>query len=292
MVRPRKKKNDDLLLMTLASGATVEGAARSAQISSRTAHRRLADPEFRQRLRAMQTDMVKRVTAMLTAEALAAVKTLLALLRSSTSESVRLGAAKAILALASKAREITEITERIAELEALMTQCKQEFDVPAMLRGPLPSSLPEQQNQGCSRPSTPSARPKRRKNDDVLLMALACGCTVENASRSARISPRTAHRRLADPEFCQRLQATQTDMAKRVTATLTAAASEAATGLLTLLNSTSESVRLGAAKAILELECKAREITQVIEHLAKVEARMTEWENMVEMRATLEHSGL
>jgi hypothetical protein len=55
----------------------------------------------------------------------------------------------------------------------------------------------------------------RRQADDALLMALACGATVENAARQAGVSLRTAHRRMADESFRQRLQALRDDMVWR-----------------------------------------------------------------------------
>src|SRR5579871_301090 len=90
------------------------------------------------------------------------------------------------------------------------------------------------------------SRSGRRNRDHQLLMALACGVTVENAARQAGISPATAYRRLAEPAFQQRLQQLRGDMVSRTAGTLTAAASEAVRTLLELLKSTaSAAVRLG-----------------------------------------------
>ena len=109
----------------------------------------------------------------------------------------------------------------------------------------------------------------RRNADESLLMALACGATVDNAARQAGISKRTAYRRLADPAFGRRLQQMRGDMVSRTSGTLTAAAGEAVRTLLELLkNPTSSAVRLGAARAVLELGMKLREV-------AELEARLT-----------------
>ena len=75
----------------------------------------------------------------------------------------------------------------------------------------------------------------RRNADESLLMALACGATVDNAARQAGISKRTAYRRLADPAFGRRLQQMRGDMVSRTSGTLTAAAGEAVRTLLELL---------------------------------------------------------
>lgn len=118
------------------------------------------------------------------------------------------------------------------------------------------------------------ARNGRRNADDQLLMALACGVTVENAARQAGISPATAYRRLAEPAFRQRLQKLRGDMVSRTAGTLTAAANEAVRTLLELLkNPTSSAVRLGAARAVLEIGMKLREIADLEQRLLELEQR-------------------
>lgn len=117
------------------------------------------------------------------------------------------------------------------------------------------------------------SRNGRRNADDQLLMALACGVTVENAARQVGLSPRTAYRRLADPTFRQRLQTLRGDMVSRTAGTLTAAAAnEAVRTLLELLkNPTSSAVRLGAARAVLEIGMKLREVADLEARLAELE---------------------
>jgi hypothetical protein len=75
----------------------------------------------------------------------------------------------------------------------------------------------------------------RKRADDALLLALACGATVEGAARQAGLSERTAHRRLKESAFQARLQALRADMLQRAAATLTAASQEAVQTLVTLL---------------------------------------------------------
>jgi hypothetical protein len=118
------------------------------------------------------------------------------------------------------------------------------------------------------------SRNGRRNADEQLLMALACGVTVENAARQAGISPATAYRRLADADFRQRLQALRGDMVSRTAGTLTAAASEAVRTLLELLKSgASAAVRLGAARAVLEMGMKVREAADLEGRLAALEQK-------------------
>jgi hypothetical protein len=115
----------------------------------------------------------------------------------------------------------------------------------------------------------------KRQADEKLLLALACGATVENAARAAGISPATAYRRLAEPAFRQRLQQVRTDMVSRAAATLTAAGTEAVKTLVVLQQSTAPAaVRLGAARAVLEMGIKLREMADLEERLTLLEQQI------------------
>ena len=124
MARPRQSRSDEAILVALACGANVENAAQSAGVSASTVKRRLLEPEFLRRLQAMRADMVQRATAMLTAAALEAVKTLLTLQTDVTPPSVRLGAARAVLELGVRLRETAELHERIAAMETQMAELR------------------------------------------------------------------------------------------------------------------------------------------------------------------------
>jgi hypothetical protein len=115
----------------------------------------------------------------------------------------------------------------------------------------------------------------RKNANEALLMALACGATVENAARTAGISARTVHRRLKDNDFHQRLLALRLDLVQRAVGMLTASAMEAVKTLITLLEpSVSPVVRLGAARTILEFGIKLRETAELAERIAALEARV------------------
>jgi hypothetical protein len=122
MAQMPRKKAEDALLLALACGASVENAARQCRLSERTVYRRLAEPGFQQQLGAVRADMVQRAAGLLTAAALEAVKTLVALQKETVPAAVRLGAARAILELGVKLRETAELAERIAALEAKLTE--------------------------------------------------------------------------------------------------------------------------------------------------------------------------
>ena len=78
----------------------------------------MKDAEFRRRLDQMKAEMVHRAADMLTAAGLEAVKTLLTLQGEAIPAGIRLGAARAILELGFRAREVADLTERVAQLEA------------------------------------------------------------------------------------------------------------------------------------------------------------------------------
>jgi hypothetical protein len=114
----RGRRNvDEVLVMTLACGATVEAAAQKAGVSRATVLRRLREPGFQQRLQEFLSDMVKRTAGMLTAASMEAVKTLLELQKTLVPPAVRLGAARSVIELGTKLRETAEFEARLAALE-------------------------------------------------------------------------------------------------------------------------------------------------------------------------------
>jgi hypothetical protein len=120
-----RRTTDDVLLAALACGATWETAAQKAGVSRATVQRRLQDSAFRQRLQELGADMVKRAAAALTAASVEAIKTLLSLQASSIPHAVRLGAARSILELGVKLREVADTEERLAALEAQLASERQ-----------------------------------------------------------------------------------------------------------------------------------------------------------------------
>ena len=119
-----RKNADHALMLTLAYGSTVEGAARKAGVSESTVYRRRNDPGFQRELNELRSDMVQRATGMLTAATMEAAKTLLALQDPSIPPAVRSGAAKATLDFGLKLRQSVELEERLAAMEALLVDRK------------------------------------------------------------------------------------------------------------------------------------------------------------------------
>jgi HEAT repeat protein len=94
---------------------------------------------------------------------------------------------------------------------------------------------------------------------------------VREAAASAGIAERTATRRKADPGFRQRVATLRGDMVQAAFGRVTDGMTEAADALRALLKAESESVRLGAARAICELGCKLRESIDLSERVTAIE---------------------
>ena len=116
-----RKNADAALIAALATGATVRDAAAAAGVAERTVYRRLEDPTFRHQVDDARAELIATAVARLGAAATKAVGKLEDLL-TAESEAVRLGAAKAILDAALRWREHQDLTERVAALEAHLTQ--------------------------------------------------------------------------------------------------------------------------------------------------------------------------
>jgi hypothetical protein len=117
----------------------------------------------------------------------------------------------------------------------------------------------------------------RRNVDGVLLGALGCGATFEVAAQKAGVSPATVTRRMQDPKFRKLLNQSRADMVQRTAGTLTAAATEAVRTLLELLKgSGTPSIRLNAAKTVLEIGAKLRESADLVQRVTELEERLAE----------------
>ena len=116
----------------------------------------------------------------------------------------------------------------------------------------------------------------RKKADGALLMALACGATVESAARKTGLGERTVYRRLADPAFQEQLANLRFETVQRSAAMLSAASLEAVKTLVALQDaSVPPPVRLGAARSILEFGSKLREMVELEQRLTALEQRLS-----------------
>ena len=115
---------------------------------------------------------------------------------------------------------------------------------------------------------------ERKNADFALATALAAGATVESAAAHAKVSPATVYRRLQQPAFRAQVEEVRRETLERTTLQLSTAGLRAVTTLLDLLNARSEMVRLGAARAVLELGTRLRESLELEQRLAALEAQL------------------
>ena len=115
-----------------------------------------------------------------------------------------------------------------------------------------------------------------RRGDERILTALACGVTVDNAAKACGVSDRTIYRRLKDPKFRRRLRELRSEILQRSAGMLTAASVEGTRTLLTLLRDQSPpAVRLGAARAVLEIGIKVREAADLADRVTALEEHLS-----------------
>jgi transposase-like protein len=116
-----RKKGEAALVAALAGGKTVRAAAEEAGVGETTVYRRLRDERFRRAVDEARAAMVGRITGELIAASTAAVATLRALL-DADADTVRLGAARAVLELAGRVRGDGDHEERLRRLEEAAEQ--------------------------------------------------------------------------------------------------------------------------------------------------------------------------
>jgi len=113
----------------------------------------------------------------------------------------------------------------------------------------------------------------RARADETLALALARGLTLAAAAAEAHVSERTAQRRAADREFADRVVELRARLVETALGQLADGMAEAASTLRALLRADSESVRLGAARVLLEMALKVRDQTETESRLAALEQR-------------------
>lgn len=91
----------------------------------------------------------------------------------------------------------------------------------------------------------------RRDVDTLLAAALCSGATLKDAAAQVGISLSTAKRRAADPEFVALVDQARADIVKSLHTRTLQAGGQALSTLVQLLESESETVQLGAARALL-----------------------------------------
>jgi hypothetical protein len=105
-----------------------------------------------------------------------------------------------------------------------------------------------------------------------LLAALAAGSSVQAAAKVAGVSESTVYRRMRGARFKKRLQRLRAAMVDRSLGHLSKGSAEAAITLRKLLKSDDGRTRLGAAKAIIELGIKVRQMAELAAEVEELKA--------------------
>src|SRR5262249_41530553 len=122
---------------------------------------------------------------------------------------------------------------------------------------------------------SPMARTPRNVTTDALVMALACGATVEHAARKAGLSERSVYRRLARPAFRAQVNQARLELIQRTAGMLAGAGLGSVKTLVDLQQDSlvAAAVRRGAARDVLTLSLRFLEASQLEPRLAALEAR-------------------
>jgi hypothetical protein len=111
--------------------------------------------------------------------------------------------------------------------------------------------------------------------DAALIAALAAGLTVQDVATQAHVSERTARRRLDDPSFRRHVAGARAAVLELAVGRLVAATTEAADALRFLLTAESESVRLAAARTLLDQAAKGIETLDLAARIEQLERGQT-----------------
>jgi HEAT repeat protein len=126
----------------------------------------------------------------------------------------------------------------------------------------------------------------QQKGDGPLLVALAQGRSTREAARRAKVSERTATRRMADPEFRIAVAEARAAMVERALGKLADGSTEAVDTLRRLLKAKAEGVRLSAARAFLEVGNKLRENVELEQRIRALEEKGARRRNYEQTRSS------
>lgn len=111
----------------------------------------------------------------------------------------------------------------------------------------------------------------RQNADDRLIVELAAGKTAAEAAAVAGVAERTVFRRLNAPAFQKCLSDARSAFFAQALAKLAGASGRAVETLVALLDADADSIRLGAARSILDAGLKLREAVEMEDRIRKLE---------------------
>jgi transposase-like protein len=115
-----KRQYAERLALAIASGLSVERAAGQLGISRVTAYRRWRDPSIKKRVAELRGEITDQAIGRLVDTLCEAVLTLRRLMAEADTDSVKLKAATALIENGLKAAAITQLEQRLTELESVL----------------------------------------------------------------------------------------------------------------------------------------------------------------------------
>ena len=112
-----------------------------------------------------------------------------------------------------------------------------------------------------------------RKGETMLIEALARGLTLKEAARQAKVGETTAWRRWQEPAFRQAVAEQRGALLGKASGVLAEATGRAAETLAELLGAEAASIRLAAARAVLDQATRMAELLDLAERVGKLEAQ-------------------
>ena len=110
-----------------------------------------------------------------------------------------------------------------------------------------------------------------QRDESQLISELARVESIVRDARRTGFSGRTVRRRLEDVEFNEMVRQTRLEMVERAASRMAGAMEESVLTLRHLLTAESETVRLGAARSVIEIGTKLRESVEFEDRLNDLE---------------------
>jgi chorismate synthase len=118
MTQQGKTRLDERLIAALLTKPSVSAAAKAADVSTRTAQRRMRDAEFEEKFRNAKVRLVRETTSRLTANAVGAAAVLKKIFDDKkATPGARVAAAIQTIRLTLESYELEELERRVADLE-------------------------------------------------------------------------------------------------------------------------------------------------------------------------------
>jgi hypothetical protein len=118
-----------------------------------------------------------------------------------------------------------------------------------------------------------------RRGETAVILALAQGCSTDEAGRAGGVTGRTVRRWMTDPTFAARVSEMRVQILDRAVGALVGASTEAVATLRELMRgSSSDNVRMRAALGILDAVVTMRESLELERRIAALEDAMKEGE--------------